>query len=53
MKMRLALVTFVVAVLPSLATAMCTGHETNTSASACGEGQVWDSATQACVETTA
>lgn len=36
--------------LPGVAAAMCAGEKhQNTSASACGEGQVFDEATRACV----
>ena len=49
MKMKLALATILLATLPSLAAAMCGGEST---ASACAAGQVWDSETRTCVDTT-
>ena len=48
--MKTALATFVLAVLPVLATAECyDGHATTMS---CAEGTVWDAETQACVPQT-
>jgi len=53
MKMKLALAALVLAALPAVASAMCTGDQHKMSTSVCGEGQTWDSETQACVDTTA
>lgn len=53
MSMKLTLATLILAVLPAVASAMCTGTDHKTSASACAQGQVWDGATQACVDTNA
>jgi hypothetical protein len=48
MTMRTALVALVLGLTPALAWASCsTMHQTT--ASACGEGQVWDAASQTCI----
>lgn len=48
MRIKTALVALVLAVTPALASAGCMmGHQI--SASACGEGQVWDESSQACI----
>jgi hypothetical protein len=41
---------FVLTLLPGIAAAMCSGEKYDTTtASACGEGQVYDATTRACV----
>lgn len=50
MTMKLTLATLALVLLPSFAMAMC---GTKSSASACADGQTWDSATRTCVDTTA
>ncbi len=47
LKMTLAIVAM--ALIPALASAQCRGDMKTQSSSACGEGQVWDTETQACV----
>ncbi len=51
MKTLAILTSLVLASVPTLAFAICTGHEER-SASSCTEGFVWDSSAQACVEKT-
>ena len=48
MKIKTAFVAMVLALSPALASAGCwMGHQT--SASACGEGMVWDDPSQTCI----
>lgn len=50
MKTRTLAAAVALTLLPGLAAAMCTGDKHKaTTASACGEGQVFDEATRACV----
>lgn len=50
MKAKLSLAVLALALTPGLAAAMCSDrHSTKITASACGEGQMFDAATQACV----
>ena len=51
MKIRLAIAALALAVAPSFAAAMggCSWERTTTSASACGEGQVWDAGSETCI----
>jgi len=37
--------------LPLTASAMCSGHSSEQTASTCETGQVWDAAAQTCVDT--
>jgi uncharacterized protein YdeI (BOF family) len=48
MKLKTILAAAALALAPGLAMAMC-GHERTTTATACGEGYVFDAATQTCV----
>ena len=50
MKFRLAIAALALAVAPSFAVALggC-GMDRTTSASTCGEGQVWDAASETCI----
>ena len=48
MNLRTAFVALVLGLSPALVWASC-GHETRTTASACGEGQVFDEASQTCI----
>lgn len=50
MKTATIAATIALSLLPGIAAAMCTGDKHQaTQASACGEGQVYDEATKACV----
>ncbi|MFN3643867.1 MAG: hypothetical protein ACK4TB_13220 [Gemmobacter sp.] len=49
MKVKVFLAAAALALAPGLASAMC-GHERKTTATACGEGMVFDAATQTCVK---
>ena len=49
MKTKIALVAIVLALSPAAAFAMGCMGERQTTASACGEGMVWDSASQSCI----
>jgi hypothetical protein len=53
MTLKLALAALVLAALPAVATAQCTRGEQKMSTSNCAEGQIWDAATQSCVDSTA
>lgn len=48
MKIKTALVAVVLAFSPALASASCM-MDRQTTASACGEGQVWDASSQTCI----
>ena len=47
MKTKAILAALALVITPSLAAAMCGGHVKTSSQ--CGEGQMWDETTQACV----
>jgi hypothetical protein len=49
MSLKLAFVTTIVALLPAVASAMCSGKQHLQSTSQCTQGQNWDPNTQACV----
>lgn len=49
MKIKLTLAALALALTPGLAAAACGHDREKITASACGEGQVFDAATQACV----
>ncbi|MFN6977859.1 MAG: hypothetical protein ACK4OP_07030 [Gemmobacter sp.] len=49
MKVKVFLAAAALALAPGLASAMC-GHERKTTATACGEGMVFDAASQTCVK---
>ncbi|QYK39946.1 MAG: hypothetical protein KF887_10735 [Paracoccaceae bacterium] len=49
MKLKLTLAAIALALTPGLAAAMCKDGHTKITASACGEGQVYDAASGACV----
>ncbi len=50
MKMKIAVVTFVLSVTPAIAFASCSGGYKATTASECAGGQMWDATVQACVD---
>ncbi len=39
----------ILSLAPGLALAMCNWDKSSTTASQCGQGQVWDATTQACI----
>lgn len=49
MKLKVLFIAAALVLTPGLALAMGCSWSTPQSASACGEGQVWDASTQACV----
>lgn len=50
MKIRMTLATLALSLAPGLAMAQCDHmRDTKITASACGEGMVWDTASQTCV----
>ncbi len=49
MKLKIAFVAAVLSLSPAIASAMCSGMKPEQTASACAEGQVWDTATSVCI----
>jgi hypothetical protein len=49
MKLKTTLAALALALTPGLAAAYCGGEKAKITASACGEGQVYDAATATCV----
>lgn len=49
MKLKTTLAALVLVLAPGLAAAQCASEKAKITASACGEGQVYDAATGACV----
>jgi hypothetical protein len=50
MKIKTIVAAALLALSPGLAFASCFGEHTNQQAMSCGEGMVWDAATQSCTE---
>lgn len=50
MKLKATLAALALILSPAIASAMCSGMKIEQTASACAEGQVWDSASSTCIE---
>jgi hypothetical protein len=49
MKLKIAFVAVVLGLSPAIASAMCSGMKPAQTASACSDGQVWDSESAVCI----
>ena len=52
MKTRLILAALALALVPTLASAMCGDHAVKQDAAACPSGEIWNAETGTCVKTT-
>lgn len=50
MKLKATLAALAFVFSPAIASAMCSSMKIEQTASACAEGQIWDSATSTCME---
>lgn len=50
MKLKLGLAAMVLALTPVMASAMCSDRKMQTTASACADGQIWDTQTASCID---